>query len=272
MSTFGRTLQHLRSRTRNPHTGKKLTQGQFAQELERLSGFQYGYGTISGWERGDTDIHRHDRALLLGILRVLVVFGGVVSADEANGLLQNGSYAPLSDEEIQHLAPEWSAHSGETTLLPPETLLIGRETVLEELRALFAARAHPLIFLSGRGGIGKSAVANAVARMLKAEGAVETIVWLPFEREMVTSAETLTLKLGEQLLPNSIDRTSARRRADQVRGVLKSQRSLIVIDGVESAEHSDTSATSCNRISIRHNGSSQAASSRQNSTRLPSTC
>lgn len=101
-------LKHCRYRTMNPVTKKRLTQAQCVEQLETLFGVsgytktQWGY-----WERGEREIPHAERALLIGIIKLLHHYNGLSDLDEAERLLAAGHYRQLNAREIETINPLW---------------------------------------------------------------------------------------------------------------------------------------------------------------------
>lgn len=98
--TFASVFRRARRSARDPERGGPLTQERFAE----LLGWQLGTtgtttATISNWERGRTQPHRHERQALCAVVAVLLRCDGLSTLAQANELLRCGGYAPLSQAE-----------------------------------------------------------------------------------------------------------------------------------------------------------------------------
>lgn len=96
---FGKQLRNYRQKSRDPVTGRQLTQSRFVEMLENVTGLVYSSAAISKWERGHYSINHQNRLLLIGITRVLYQFGGIQSIEEADSLLNSGGYSRLNESE-----------------------------------------------------------------------------------------------------------------------------------------------------------------------------
>ena len=190
MEKFGATLKRFRKATYYPATNKCLSQRQFANELCRVSGIKYSYGTISQWERGKNKAIKNSRYLLLNIVKVLVQFNGIRSLEEANQLLRSAEYRPLNDQEIAQVNRRWVENKPETYLLPPESTqqaalpaqvdLIGRKAAKQPLHDHLLHPNTRVCFITARGGVGKTAIATTLAWEHLGSNTFRSIVWLPF--------------------------------------------------------------------------------------------
>lgn len=99
--SFGTSLRKRRLQT--DLEGRPLTQQKLADEIERRTDLRYTSAAISDWERGRTNIHKDDRALLVGIVGILHTYGGLSTDVEANDLLAQGNYRALNTEELAQL-------------------------------------------------------------------------------------------------------------------------------------------------------------------------
>lgn len=253
MEKFGSLLRTYRRATYYPATNKRLSQTQFADELRRASGIEYSYGTISQWERSKLKVGQGSRFLLLSIIKVLVKFNTTYSLEDANALLRSAEYRPLNDQEIAQINQRWVKEQPKTYLLPPEStqqaalpakiVLIGRQETTQAIKNSLLDPQNKVSFIVARGGVGKTAIATTLAWEHLESDQFESIVWLPFGASADVAPETmladLTLQLGEWMMAEGLDRSNAKMRAKQIKGVLSELKHLVVVDGVESAEHSD---------------------------------
>lgn len=109
---FGDLLRVHRDRSRDPQTGKPLTQGRVADMIAELTKITYSSAAVSDWERNQSQIHKDDRVVLTALIAILHRCGGLTSAEEANTLLAAGNYRSLDPDELARICPDWSAGSG----------------------------------------------------------------------------------------------------------------------------------------------------------------
>lgn len=248
---FGQKLRKFRLRSRKcmEDTKKSLTQLAFVKELSEVVGLIYSHGAVSNWERGENKINHEDRTLLVGIIKVLFKCGGLTSVEEANQLLATGRYSSLTNQEIESINPEWLSGDGRDvslTILPTiaEQLaslpiisdLIGMEATIADV-AHRLANAMPTVHvaLTGRKGVGKSAVANAVARRFVKTSTFTQLVWLPIVGGVDLSG-SLAMRLGEKLGLAGMGSLSAEIQFYQLNVALQQTRCLVIIDGVATEE------------------------------------
>ncbi len=249
MSEFSDLLRSYRLQCRLPSTGGKLTQEYLAEELSSRSGIGGFSGrTVSNWERGEHKIRQTHRHVVISLLQILYEFGGVQTLGEAEALLAAGNYRPLTAVEVKQVNPHWQrpfntlpdgspwpTAEEQLALLPPPTCsrLFGVETPVAELERLLLAKRGPgIVTIVGLGGLGKSALAHAVARRLLAEGSFVRVVWLTLA-ETEHSWETAVSQLHQQLLPQQSAGLPFPHQFAQVRRLLKQHPHLIVIDNLE---------------------------------------
>jgi hypothetical protein len=78
-NTFATLLGRARRNARDPERGGSLTQERFAELLAQEPAIRRTIGkTISNWERGRAQPHRHDRSTLRAIVSVLLRCAGAV--------------------------------------------------------------------------------------------------------------------------------------------------------------------------------------------------
>lgn len=137
------------------------------------------------------------------------------------------------------------------SLLPPPTFsrLFGVDNLCQLLLERLTALGTPwVVALVGMGGLGKTAVANHITRLLIQQLAFTHIVWIKAAPPHSMSGQPLSPSLTYEkivhellthLLPGATVPLSLPEREVKLRHALKSQMYLVVIDNLEAAE--DTS-------------------------------
>ncbi len=258
MSAFGELLRQYRQECRDPQNGKPLTQARLAEHLCRVCDMEgYSGATISNWERGKNQIRRDDRRVLVGLIQALHETGGLHTPADADHLLLAGNYRPLDSAERQQVNPTWKhmpdrneamvfpSMEEQIAWLPPATYtsLIGVETQVAKILDLLSTEKAPyLVVLVGLGGLGKTAVATAVAQAAIRRRTFAQVIWLTAELAPVTPSSdadsfmTLLSMLGEQLMLDRSPETNPQKLLTRVRSKLSRHRYLIVVDNLEDRE------------------------------------
>jgi len=182
MNQFGGLLRQYRTRSFDATRRRSLTQEQLGALLGlELATDGYTGAAVSDWERGQSQIPKDHRQVLISLLKVLRAYAGLHSVGEANQLLWAGNYRSLDNHELSkifpvdlpHLttSPEPGPERTPSFELPPRAsgeryyCLPGREKELERLlNALADARGPTMIALEGLGGVGKTALTAELAR------------------------------------------------------------------------------------------------------------
>ncbi len=169
----------------------------------------------------------------------------VVYQQQRNAIEQLAQYIWAQEQQLR----QQRAQRIETRFPPPTyTELFGVTDKLQSLRGLLETQAAPwLVSLEGMGGIGKTSLADRLARLLAQELRFRDIVWvsarqrffqLPGSIEDETIPPSLTF---EELLDRVIEQLDLKEllhQSDQdklsgVKAVLKEQPYLIVVDNLE---------------------------------------
>ena len=247
--SFGMLLRQFRKQSRDPETQKPLTQEWLAELLALAIGIEsVTYASISNWERDRYQIQKDDRRTLVGLVTVLHRSGGLLSLQTANTWLMTGNYRPLSQAEIQQVNPQWLTQTGpilaggsvptpdaQKLALPPATYgrLFGVEAIFNTLLPLIIKEEPPwIVCIAGLGGMGKTALADRLARHCIDQAHFDWVLWVPVD-DVEPTAEALVWALGERLAPQVLSQDSAETRLLQVHHALQQHRCLVVLDGLE---------------------------------------
>ncbi len=262
---FGQLLKSYRLHCASPgqiSPGKPLTQAQLAECLERETGVCYTLATISNWERGKSHVHQDDRAVLIGLVKILHDQGGIQTLTEANTLLEAGNYRPLDHNELLRIDVAWTSGPPQLTVqerlspanlptkviptpavlppcsrvpLSPNILFVGRERLLQQVAGLFNQH-HPLrtVAITGLGGIGKTQLAVEFSHRY-GQYFTGGVFWLNFANPEGVAAEVAACASAGYLdLHASNDELS---QAEQVKLVQKAWREpiprLLVFDNCQ---------------------------------------
>lgn len=253
MNEFGEILRSYRAKCHDLARNRSLSQERLAELLSIESGVEtYTGSTVSNWERGLNKIRRDDRHVLVGLIKVLHRGGGITTKAEANRLLHAGNYRPLDEKESVQVNPLWQTDSPASSehrlfaaeqeaLLPAPSYsrLFGVEPLVEEIVNHLKTPSTRLIVLTGIGGIGKTAVADAVTREAVRQDLFARVVWLSAEEIPFHTPDEnhspVAIALGQRLLlENRVDSTPANQLA-RLRFMLQRQPHLIVIDDLDAS-------------------------------------
>lgn len=254
MSAFGILLKKCRHQSRDRNSGRPLTQERLAELLSLQANIEgYSGSTVSNWERGLNQIRRDDRHILVALITVLHQAGGIKTQDIANQLLFAGNYRPLDEAELMQIDPHWhlpnidepfSLATQEAMLPAPSyTRLFGVDDLIADIIGLLQAAQPQLIMLTGIGGMGKTAVADAVARQVIQDNLFAQVVWITFESDNSQTEpnfQTIIKALGEQLLPENNQEWNFAKLLTRLRFKLQQRPHLIVIDDLAPAPDSTT--------------------------------
>lgn len=259
MSEFGDLLRAYRLKCRDPHSGGPLTQARLAELLGLETAVEgYSGATVSNWERGRHQIRRDNRQILVGLVKVLQQCGGVQTREEGDQLLLKGNYRALNENEVRQINTAWqrvwaeeagpsrfpAAEEQEAMLPPPSyTHLFGVEEARDRLLAqLLLPRSPYLLVIVGLGGLGKTALADTVARRAIELGEFAQVIWFLADGRQTESLEDPTADslfqlfiqaMSQQLVPGGIQERNPTRQLARVRNEFKRHRHLVIIDSVE---------------------------------------
>ena len=254
MNEFGKILKSYRAKCHDRERNRALSQERLAELLSIESGVEtYTGSTVSNWERGLNKIRRDDRHVLVGLIKVLHRGDGIATKAEANRLLHAGNYRPLDENETVQVNPRWQtespAASGDYRLsaaeqeallpAPSYSRLFGVEPLVEEIVNQLKTSSTRLIVLTGIGGIGKTAVADAVARQAVRQSLFARVVWLS-AAELIPDSPTennfaIVSALCQRLLLDSGFDSNSANQLTRLRFTLQRQPHLVVIDDLDAS-------------------------------------
>ena len=250
MNKFAKLLRQYRKASRDPHLGQPLTQERLAELLSHELGMSYTPNAIGNWERGIRQIHKDDRDILVALIQILHRCHGIQSLAEATLLLKEGNYRELDRAELQRIQPTWQADTSQGAIpdpfltLPPQPYrqLFGRdEEVITLVNRLQEPSFNCLVAITGVGGVGKTALAYAVAKQLMTQGWYERLLWLsvdvpdPYVDHIPPNVtfESLIDILTKRLQLDAGTQLSLKEQIQQVRLVFQKHKFLVVIDNLE---------------------------------------
>ncbi len=255
MSEFGVLLRTFRQQSRDPNGGRPLTQERLAEllsleaEVERYSG-----STVSNWERGLNQIRRDDRAILVALIAVLHKTGGIHTQEQAIQLLLAGNYRPLDQQELGQINSNWGyphrnrlgnipSSAEQEALLPAPSYshLFGVESLIQEVVEKLKTPHPRFVVLTGIGGIGKTAVADAVARRAIHHNLFAHVIWLSAAADMINVSEgtmfqTVIQAMSQHLLPEDNYEQNIAKQLTRLRFMLHQHPHLIIIDDLENLD------------------------------------
>jgi hypothetical protein len=104
LNRFGELLKFYRRQCTDPQRGGILTQARLGELLGDILGDAgYSGAAISYWESGKSQIDKDYRAVLIGLIKILLSCGGLHTLAEAVKLLLSGNYRALDEDENQQL-------------------------------------------------------------------------------------------------------------------------------------------------------------------------
>lgn len=257
MTPFGQLLRQYRVLCRDVQTGKPLSLEKFADLLHDETGLVYSGATIGNWERGETEIDKENRAVLIGFIKIFLKQGVINSLSQANQFLEAGNFRALTAEEIQKANPSWeyrfqksgkTTHSKATTptsdnkqtytfmspAMPPQGVF-GRKKItmdiVERLLSQGTSSENNAIGLIGFGGVGKTTLAvslshNPAIRDLYPNG----VFWAALGPQPQT--RYLLERWGKELGLDLILERSERDCSQSLRNAFHDKSALLVIDDV----------------------------------------
>ncbi len=256
MSGFGVLLKKHRHHSRDLKSGRPLTQERLAELLSlkaRVEG--YSGSTVSNWERGVNQIRRDDRHILVALIAVLHQAGGIQTQEQANQILLAGNYRSLDKEELIQIDSNWSyPHTNrlsdvpfsaeQEALLPAPSYsrLFGVETLIQDVVAqLKSQHTSRLIVLTGIGGMGKTAVADAVARRAIQQHLFAHVIWVTAAADKINVPagsvfQSIVNTLCRQLLPEDNHESNPVKQLVRLRFKLNRYPHLVVIDNLEESD------------------------------------
>lgn len=228
MSQFGTLLRYYRRQSHDPERGGALTQERLAELLgSELGVITYSGAAVSDWERGASQIDKDQRLVLVCLLKILCACGGLLTLEQANGLLWAGNYRPLDEDERQQVFPPGLVPAVATRVktgeneqerarreresgqlvspgglvwppsLPDERYypVPGREQLLGQLVAALGDPQGPLVVaVDGLGGLGKTALACELARRAIHAGLFTRLIGDSAKQEALVGEEIVTVR------------------------------------------------------------------------------
>jgi hypothetical protein len=145
-TSFGNLLRKYRLNTRDPETGRYLTQERLGSLIGEITGTPYTAQAVSDWERQRSQIHKDHRMVLIALVQVLQAYGGLETLEQANRWLRSGNYRALNNAEaLQAFDALPSSNSGGAH---PWT-----ETLLTRMGAWFEMITPRRFFIAAFGGL-----------------------------------------------------------------------------------------------------------------------
>lgn len=122
-------------------------------------------------------------------------------------------------------------------LPPPKTyLFVGRETERERITRVIKSEV-PSILVTGMGGIGKTSLALEIAYSFLNERKFDVIIWFTFETELPIDLNEILDDISDTLACEDFKKLPITQKRRAVLKVLRSYRTLIVVDALEKAKN-----------------------------------
>lgn len=264
---FGELLEEYRKQARTPLTrGGGLTIEKLLDLLEPEIGWRPSKATYGHWKTCKHPIPADNRKTLVGIVKVLFQCGGIVSLEQANALLKAGGYSDLDEAERISISLSWSDLTAPTysqslpdattvPSLPPPLYkkFIGRIESQEEILQVLQGKGR-ILAVTGLGGIGKTALARAIADLAQQQGMFEHIVWMTAKTDLFNLSqiqldqdtswrfgmfEDVLNQIGRQCGRGEIFRLPPEEKRKAVAALLRQKRILVVLDNLDTVTESE---------------------------------
>jgi hypothetical protein len=177
-----------------------------------------------------------ERRFLLNDAIKRVSFALHISEDHANRQQREGIEALASLLIKKELQARTERGENLLSKLPPRTYerLFGTEEVESKLAALLVKSSSPSILaVTGLGGVGKTALADAVVRAAVEELSYLNLIWVRAESRRGDSINFQDYLLTELAAKLSLQSRPSGYQVDAIKKSLKQEASLIVIDNLE---------------------------------------
>lgn len=259
LQKFGELLNDARQRG-------KLTQQALADQMSAKTGLYFSQPRIANWCQGKN--LPNDRETLLTLCEALYAADGLTSLEEVNQILFFAGTGALYQSEIKKQFPDLIKSDtakalGKNANAQPDhreiskklaqrlpsatyTKLFGVESQTEQvLAALAEPQKHQIVSIQGIGGIGKTALADHVARaVMRQSDAFSDVLWVSAKQEYLTDSgilstgtqmnlELLFDDLGRQLEQAEIARLPLKQKIEKLNRALSQEDYLVVIDNLE---------------------------------------